>query len=524
MKRLLFVLSLALTSVAATATTGGSAHGTGGLCVGNRPGCFATIQAALDAAPDGATIRILAGTFSGGITIEKSVQLEGAGAARTIVRGGGPVLTIGVGGAATEPTVSISGLMITGGVNTGDGTVAFGGGILIPRAAGGGTGATVTITDSAIVGNHATPTVAAPIGPPCPSGPCGFARGDGGGIWNAGDLTLRRTKVAQNEAGGAVASDAHGGGIWSAGVATLTIRASAFVDNATRVVPPNGRFAVGGGVHIQDGGGLQIEDSVISGNSVSLTSELPGGIEGGMIANGGGVHIGDGSNVTIERTRIDGNSLLVDDVNGQPSGFDAGMIEGVSTLVLRNSTVDGNRVTARVAATDDNGGSGGALELDGAATLENVRVVGNSTTVSATRNAAAYGAFQVFGQGGSVVIRDSTISGNAIRSSSVEGDATAQGAGLINNGLLELHSVRISDNIARATGPSGFAQGGGIWNGLLSIPPPVQLRLVDTVVTRNSVEASSGLAALGGGVYTAFPIEATRTRIAGNRPDDCFGC
>ena len=100
MKRLLFVLSLALTSVGAIATTGGSAHGTGSLCVGNRPGCFATIQAALDAAPDGATIRILAGTFSGGITIEKSVQLEGAGAARTIVRGGGPVLTIGVGGAA----------------------------------------------------------------------------------------------------------------------------------------------------------------------------------------------------------------------------------------------------------------------------------------------------------------------------------------------------------------------------------------------------------------------------------------
>ena len=61
MKRLLFVLSLALTSVGAIATTGGSAHGTGSLCVGNRPGCFATIQAALDAAPDGATIRILAG-------------------------------------------------------------------------------------------------------------------------------------------------------------------------------------------------------------------------------------------------------------------------------------------------------------------------------------------------------------------------------------------------------------------------------------------------------------------------------
>jgi hypothetical protein len=326
MKRLLFVLSLALTSVGATAATGGSAHGTGGLCVGNGPGCFATIQAALDAAPDGATIRILAGTFSGGITIEKSVQRKGVGAARTIVLGGGPVLTIGTDGAATEPTVSISGLTVTGGVNTGDGTVAFGGGILIPRAAGGGTGATVTITDSAIVGNHATPTVAAPIGPPCPGGPCGFARGDGGGIWNAGNLTLLRTKVAQNEAGGTVASDAHGGGIWSAGVATLTLRESAFVANATRVVSPNGRFAVGGGVHIRTAADCG-SNGVISGNSVSLTSELPGGIEGGMIANGGGVHVEDGSNVTIERTpdRRE-QSPRRRRQRSQPSGSTPGMI------------------------------------------------------------------------------------------------------------------------------------------------------------------------------------------------------
>jgi F-box protein 11 len=494
----------------------------GDLCVGAGHGCYPTIQSAVDAARDGDAIAVRPGVYQGGVVIDKSLRLVGSGAARTVIRGGGPVLTIGVEGAAAEPTVSISGLTITGGVNTGDGTVAFGGGILVPRGAAGGTGATVTVSDSAIVGNRAAPTIAAPIGPPCPGGPCGFARGDGGGIWNAGNLTLRRTTVTGNLAGGAVASDAHGGGIWSAGVATLTIRASALVGNTTSVAPPNGRFAVGGGVHIQDGGGLEIADSLIGGNSVSLTSALPGGIE--MIANGGGVHIGDCSEVTIERTHIDGNTVRIDDVNGQPSGFDAGMIEGVSTLVLKDSTVDGNRVIARVAATDDNGGSGGALELDGAAVLENVRVTGNSTTVSATGNAAAYGALQVFGQGGTVVIRDSTISGNVLRSSSVEGDATARGAGVVNNGLLELRSVRVIGNAARATGPSGFAQGGGIWNGLVFVPPPVQLRLVDTLVTKNSVESSGGLAALGGGVYTTFPIEAFGSRIAANRPDDCFGC
>jgi hypothetical protein len=122
-------------------------------------------------------------------------------------------------------------------------------------------------------------------------------------------------------------------------------------------------------------------------------------------------------------------------------------------------------VIARVAATDRQRRKRWCAELDGTGTLENVRVSGNSTTVTAQGNAAAYGALQVFGQGGAVVIRDSTISGNVLHSSSVEGDATAQGAGLVNNGLLDLRSVRISGNAARATGPSGFAQGAGSGTG-----------------------------------------------------------
>jgi hypothetical protein len=490
--------------------------------VGAGNGCYPGIQAAVDDARDGDTIFVRPGTYAGGVVVDKSLRLVGARASTTAIRGGGPVLTIGTEGAATEPAVSISGLTITGGVTTGDGTVAIGGGILIPAGANGATGATVAISDSAIVGNRATPTVAVPIGPPCPGGPCGFALGNGGGIANWGNLTLLRTKVARNEAGGPVASDAHGGGIWSAGVATLTVLASSFLDNATRVVPPNGRFAIGGGVHIQDGGGLRIEDSVIIGNSVSLTSTLPGGI--GMIANGGGIHVGDGSTVTIEDSRIDGNNLLVDDVSGQPAGFDAGVIVGVSTLALRNSTVDRNRLVANVAATDDNGASGGALELDGAATLENVHVTGNSTTVAAAGNAAAVGTLQVFGQNGQTVIRNSVVSGNLLRSSSTSGAATAQGGGLVNNGVLKLESVRVSDNVVRAAGPFGAAEGGGIWNGLVFLPPPVQLSLVRTIVTGNSAAGSTGVAVRGGGLFTAFPVDATQSRIAGNRPDECFGC
>ena len=374
-----------------------------------------------------------------------------------------------------------------------------------------------------ITANRATPTVAAPVGPPCPGGPCGFARGDGGGIWNAGALTLLRTTVSGNEAGGPVASDAHGGGIWSAGVGTLTLRNCAVSGNRSAVVPPNGRFAIGGGVHIQDGGGLAITNSIVAGNTASLRSLLPGGLE--MIANGGGIHVGDDSDVTVDNTRIDGNSVVVDDPAGQPAGFDAGMIVGASTLTMRNGTVNDNRVIANIAATDDNGSSGSALEFDGVATIENTWIAGNSTVVTSTAgNAAAVGAVSAFGEGPTSVIRNTVIGGNTVSASTTTGAATVQGAGLLNNGLLELRNVRVTRNVATASGPSGFAQGGGIWNGVLFNPPPVQLALVNTRVEQNAITATPGLTVAGAGLFTQFPVTATNSRIEQNSPDDCAGC
>jgi len=62
----------------------------------------------MDAAADGDVIRIGPGTYAGGIIIDKSIALEGAGAAETIIQGGGPVLTIGDLTGATTPRVSIS--------------------------------------------------------------------------------------------------------------------------------------------------------------------------------------------------------------------------------------------------------------------------------------------------------------------------------------------------------------------------------------------------------------------------------
>jgi nitrous oxidase accessory protein NosD len=53
------------------------------------PHCYATVQAALAAAHDGDTIRVGRGTFAGGVTIAKSVNLFGVAAAAMTISGGG---------------------------------------------------------------------------------------------------------------------------------------------------------------------------------------------------------------------------------------------------------------------------------------------------------------------------------------------------------------------------------------------------------------------------------------------------
>jgi nitrous oxidase accessory protein NosD len=133
-------------------------------------GCpYTQLAPALATAQDGDTIKIAPGTYAGGVTIDVSVKLVGAGRSATVISGGGPVLTIGVPFASSEPTVTIDGISVTGGVTVGNVTPSSGrgGGIYIPRAAGPSTGATVTIRDSAIRGNSVAPSEAIESDDPC---------------------------------------------------------------------------------------------------------------------------------------------------------------------------------------------------------------------------------------------------------------------------------------------------------------------------------------------------------------------
>lgn len=520
--RALVISILAISTAALVAAGLGASRGPAApLCVGSQHGCYQTIESALDAAQDGDRIIVGHGTYTGGIVIDKSIQLEGAGAEATVISGGGPVLTIGVAGAASEPTVSISGVTITGGLNTS--TVALGGGVYVP-ASSGGLGATVTIADSIVTGNRAAPTVAAPIGPPCPGGPCAFALGSGGGIDNAGTMTLRNVLVTNNQAGSDVASDADGGGVMNERQAILVLSRSVVSGNVARVTPPNGRFGEGGGVFTRRGSTLTIDDSSISGNSVEFSTSFPTDIPGGVLAQAGGIKIGgdESTLATIRNSSISRNSVLASSSGGDLIAFGGG-IDDDGALTLRDSTISDNRLigTAVGSVFLDAGG----IEVEGPTTIRNTRFTGNSVTaVAPTGTALAQAGAILTATDQPVTITDSIVSGNLASSTTSTGAATVQGAGILNAGLLKLRGVRVSDNAGSATGPSGSARGGGIWNSDLPDGPPVQLTLRDTSVTRNTLSASTGLAIQGGGIFTTFPVTLTDSRVAGNTPDDCVGC
>jgi hypothetical protein len=524
-----------VTGIVAIAPAGASASRT--LCVGDGTGCAATIQSALSAARDGDVISIGAGTYRGPLVITKSVRLTGAGPDATTIRGGGPVVTVGEFLAAHQPTVVITGVTISGGVTTSsdesqaftgaDGVFAAGGGLKINPAADFKRGATVTVSDSVISGNRVAPTATMPFGPPCPDGPCPFAKALGGGIDNWGRLTLQRTTVSNNVAAG-VASDALGAGINTWWPGSLELHDSDVVRNRATVIAPNGRFAEGGGIYLDPGVPLVVDGGSVSRNRASLTSELPYFVPGAdpidMHASGGGIHAGDGNSVTITGASLNGNEARVSDPNGEPYAFDAALMPGGGSLRLSDVVIDGNAIVADVGSSENAGPSGSALDVTGQATLTRVRVTHNTIVVRSDNGFADANGAVYAGDPGGALIEQSTIADNEVRAASVSGRARVRGAGLINDGVLSLRSTEITGNSGSASAPAGAAEGGGIWNGSMFNPPPIRLTLRDTQVTHNTLGGSTGIAIAGGGLWTAFPVTAFDSLISGNAPDDCSGC
>jgi hypothetical protein len=509
-------------------------------------GARETLRARLAQAGDGATIHLGPGTFAGPVTITADVTLVGAGTGRTVIRGGGPVVTIG--SATSAPTVTLADLTIAGGVSTTDPQAPRCGpdvatcapGYPSATALGGGIeafpGTHVTVVRGAVTGNAAVParTVGSAVAT-CPGDvPCPASFAAGGGIDNWGTMTLDATTVSGNRA---VGVQANGGGIVDEAGATLRLRDATVGDNTAVAPGPFGRFASGGGIHVATGGLLDLERSRVAGNRVELANTIPapyprqGGGEDVNDACCAGVKVSSGGAVTVRDSHIDGNRVEIDAPLGEPFGADAALCacDGDVPLTLADSTVRGNVLAVHVRSSADVGASGpGAIEADGDTLIRHTAVTGNSLAITATDgDAGALGAiaFFFFGPDPPATVAQSLIAGNTSSAVSHGGTATVQGAGISDDGPLLLTGDRIAGNRGTADGPTDVAQGAGIWNGVLLGGPESPLTLERTTVTGNRLSGSPGAALAGGGIYTVgFPVTLDDSRVAGNAPDQCAGC
>lgn len=533
MTRLVLTTCAIASAAIAIAAAAGEAHADS-LCVGRGEGCFATIQAAIDAAHDGDVIHVRHGTFSGGITIDKSVTLAGSRAGVTAISGGGPVLTVGVAGAATEPTVAIRRVTVTGGVTSSsthcgpicatdyERATALGGGIEISPAAGNATGATVTISHSTIAGNRVNPAVTVPsVRSICPSGPCRFALAGGGGIDNWGTLTLRDTRVVDNHAGGALNDEAEGGGVLNEEPGTATLRHTVVAGNQATASAPNGRFAEGGGIFAA-GGTLTVDGGTVRQNTAALASALPSNVAQG--ANAAGIHLTEAASADIADASVDANRLTVSNSAGDALAFSAA-IHGDGLVVIRGSSISHNSVTATTPIGSAHADAGAAEINAAGSAISASRLVDNRVTVhapSGTADAAA-GALVTAGFE-AITINHSLLAGNTVTATSRTGEADGQGGGMSNIGILDLRDTPVAANTVTVDGAVGSAHGGGIFNGEAPDGPPVDLALTASPVIHNQLTAGAGLQASGGGLFTTAPVRLTGSPIAGNTPDQCAGC
>jgi hypothetical protein len=256
----------------------------------------------------------------------------------------------------------------------------------------------------------------------------GQTTGDGGAIVASGKMTLIGDALTGNH------SQNNGGAAASRFGATFTISDSTFSNNTSEFLS---------GALYTDGNPNSIVRSTFSGNSV-----LNEGV-GGAIFNDGTLSI---SQSTISNNSAIGESSL------------AGGIYSDGSVTITDSTLSGNSADA--------GGEGGGFYNAGTVTFRNSTVSGNSCG-DATIDFESQGA-GIFNEARSTVtIINSSVANNTTGTGS-------QGAGIYNNGTLNLSCSTIAGN---ANGAGGTA--GGIFNNAGTVTA------ANTIIARNSANAAA---------------------------------
>jgi hypothetical protein len=420
---------------------------------------YTRIQSAVDAAHDGDTILVRAGTYAEAVEVDGlSLTITGAGSSSVLVQGGSASSALTIDGGAS---ITLSGLELTGSQRgltvrqsvvvasdllvDGNSTAGSGGGIGVFE------GSDLTLTDSEVSGNEAETVYS------------------GGGLYvDASSLTLTRCDVTGNDAdqGGGLYAEgsdvalvdslfdgntarSHGGALRLRGGSTLTASGSTLSSNSS-----GGR---GGGAAFEDSDGTwsacTVGDNVSSsgGGGLYLSGQLSGGttFDGTLSNNTAG---GAGGAVWGWSHALTLGGSVVD--NAIPSTEDGGAIYfGAAALILDGAQISGHHAASggAVYVTD-----AGTLQITSSTLTENLADEAGGavwTGTGATIRAAFLDDNEAGGEGGGVYSDAGRVS---LSGSRLQGNvAMGAGGGMsLHAGTLLVGSSGLRDNVA--------AQGGGI--------------------------------------------------------------
>jgi hypothetical protein len=360
----------------------------------------------------------------------------------------------------------------------------------------------------------------------------GRAVGQGGGILNAGTLTVSHAIVSNNQAvgvpGAGVVVDAFGGGIFNTG--TLTVGHTTFVHNQALggdgSATTTGTSALGGA--LMSAGSLSAPATTTIRHSTFVGNQAIGGAAGASASRAGvgGAINNTGGSMVISYSLFHDNQAVGGLENGVPGGFGAGLGGAIAnvarignaTLTVSHSTLTNNRAIGGASGT-------GAVAQDGRGGAIANYIFGGlaqPATVSAT-----------------ATIYHSTILGNQAIGGAGPTGGNGQGGGIanMNGGDLTVSNSLVALNRAIGGagdgGSGGNGHGGGLFNG-----GPVgtsNLTLKRSLVALNRTqggEANNGGSpgqGLGGGLYLAMGSVASAelTAILANdattSDDEVFG-
>ena len=282
-----------------------------------------------------------------------------------------------------------------------------------------------------------------------------------------------------------------GGGVHIENSQKVTIDHCTIQNNKTTEVSKNGSdvsVGAGGGVFVSDKSHVTITDSQILDNTGT---------------RGGGIYT-EHSTVEVKDSKIDGNTA--DDVPEKAPNSNKGLGGGIysfdSTLTVTDSTISGNEAkgsTSLIISNDGelssstlgNGGGGiCAVGKKSDVTLDKVTVTGNKATSNVSTNLGAGGGIEA--QGGSLTVKDSTISNN---------NARGNGGGIFS---AEGNELTVSGSTIQGNKADN---GGGIHTGEArdASKTPSKATITDTKVLENEAIGSGE----GGGVYVGTRADAT---------------